>query len=340
MVQGLLPPLLARYPPRIQPVSVVLPMGSAGGHSGAALWRYSAVIGDLAIRAWPAGGPSLAHVTKIHGWLQEAVDHDQLPLPVPVQTLDGRTVCELEGRCWEIAPWMPGAPDLGHSPALQRIRAAFTALAHLHRRLSHHQTMEVSPGLRFRVKELEDLADGEFDRLEATLARHSEDDHVALARRWLVLARAALPRVLPLIRDAATLTVPVQPCLRDARPEHFLFEGDRLTGLIDFGAMGPETVAADLARLLGEWLADLGASRSAALAAYEEVRPLDPGERALITPFEAAADLLIAGHWISWHFVGHRTFDEPNAVCRGINRGLARLARLTDRIAQPGVFLM
>ena len=81
--------------------------------------------------------------------------------------------------------------------------------------------------------------------------------------------------------------MPVQPCLRDARPEHFLFEGNRLSGLIDFGAMGFETVAADLARLLGEWLADYEPLRTEALAAYEQVRPLDPAEKALIAPFEA-----------------------------------------------------
>ena len=49
----------------------------------------------------------------------------------------------------------------------------------------------------------------------------------------------------------------MQPCLRDARPEHFLFVENVLTGLIDFGAMDFETVAGDLARLLGEWLPDL-----------------------------------------------------------------------------------
>ena len=47
-----------------------------------------------------------------------------------------------------------------------------------------------------------------------------------MALRWLGLARARLPRLLDPIREAAGRVVPLQPCLRDARPEHFLFEGD------------------------------------------------------------------------------------------------------------------
>ena len=68
---------------------------------------------------------------------------------------------------------------------------------------------------------------------------------------------------------------PLQPCLRDARPEHFLFEGDRVSGLVNFGAMGVDCVAGDLARLIGEWLDGDPTARAEALAAYERIRPLD-----------------------------------------------------------------
>ena len=57
----------------------------------------------------------------------------------------------------------------------------------------------------------------------------------------------------PLATGCRAVLIRLQPALRDARPEHFLFEDDRLSGLVDFGAMGVESVAADLARLIGEW---------------------------------------------------------------------------------------
>jgi Ser/Thr protein kinase RdoA (MazF antagonist) len=275
----------------------------------------------------------------IHGWLNESVDPDHLPIPIPIRALDGRTVSEMEGRSFEIAPWMPGAPALGRPPAVNRVRAAFTALARFHRRLSSHAIVRASPGLRYRVDELKGLATSGFDRLEVAFGRRQDEGLAEPARQWIFLARAALPGLLPWLCDMARLEVPVQPCLRDARPEHFLFEGDRLSGLIDYGAMGHETVAADLARLMGEWLGDSALLCQEALTAYEQIRELDPLERTLIAPFEAAADILIAGHWISWHFIEQRTFDDPGVVRDGISRGLQRLQRLTHRIKDKNLIL-
>ncbi len=121
--------------------------------------------------------------------------------------------------------------------------------------------------------------------------------------------------------------VPLQPCLRDARAEHFLFEGDRVTGLVDFGAMGIDSVAGDLARLIGDWLDGDPAARAEALDAYERVRPLDAAETALIVAFESSSALLIGEHWIRWHYLEDRQFDDPHATTRGILRGLDLLER-------------
>jgi homoserine kinase type II len=99
--------------------------------------------------------------------------------------------------------------------------------------------------------------------------------------------------------------------------------------------MGIETVAADLARLMAEWFPDEELLRATALQAYEQIRPLDPSETALVTSFEAAADLLIAGHWVKWHFLDHRQFDDPVAVQQRIAWGLDRLARRAERTLGP-----
>jgi Ser/Thr protein kinase RdoA (MazF antagonist) len=91
--------------------------------------------------------------------------------------------------------------------------------------------------------------------------------------------------------------------------------------------MGIETVAADLARLSGEWFSGNPSLRALAVAAYEHIRPLDPSERALSAAFEAAADILIAGHWLTWWFLEKKEFEDPTAVPQGIARGLQRLQR-------------
>jgi homoserine kinase type II len=127
---------------------------------------------------------------------------------------------------------------------------------------------------------------------------------------------------------ASGRVVRVQPVIRDARPEHFLFEAECLSGLIDFGAMGVDSVASDLARLIGEWLDGDAVARGNALAAYEQVRPLDPDEINLIGVFEAGTAVLMGERWIRWHCLDQRHFDDPTAVSRGLERGLNRLKRL------------
>ena len=98
-----------------------------------------------------------------------------------------------------------------------------------------------------------------------------------------------------------------------------------MTGLIDFGAMGIDTVAGDLARLASEWLGDDFRLRSAAFDAYSTVRPLTPDESSLVAVFERSSALLGPAHWVRWHFLEGRVFDDTLAVVRGLERGVARL---------------
>jgi homoserine kinase type II len=124
--------------------------------------------------------------------------------------------------------------------------------------------------------------------------------------------------------------------LRDARSEHFLFEGDRLSGLVDFGAMGIDSIAADLARLIGDGLDGDPDARREALAAYERIRPLDPAEARLIGVFEATTALLIGERWVRWHYLENRHFDDPEAVSKGLERGVKQLDRLVRGQFGPG----
>jgi homoserine kinase type II len=177
--------------------------------------------------------------------------------------------------------------------------------------------------------EIEDLLQGGFAVVERALDRAPADSLTSSARRWLELGRPAARQHVAPLRRAAGRDVLLQPCLRDARPEHLLFCGDRVTGLIDFGAMAIESVAADLARLLGEWVGPDRVEWAAALEAYTAVRPLEAFEIALVAVIAGATALLGAGHWIRWHFLEGRGFRDPTAVARGIERGLHRLVAWT-----------
>jgi len=320
--------LFLDYPEPIRPRSEPEALGGAGGQSGSSLWRYRGSAGPFVLRAWPPYGSSRAHIERVHHWLSLTADLGFIP--VPLRDNFGQSLREYDGRLWEIAPWLSGAPDCTSTPSREHRDAAFAALAALHRRLAEFGQRGPSPGLIDRHQAIRQLIAGGFDLLErACDARHdTESANREPAFRWIKLARLCAPDVETRLRSAVTRIMFLQPCLRDARPEHFLFEGGRLSGLVDFGAMDFETVAADLARLMGEWLEGDSLARRDALAAYEAARPLEPVESAVIDVFECSAAILIGERWARWHYLEDRRFNDPLAVSRGLQKSLARMERL------------
>jgi Ser/Thr protein kinase RdoA (MazF antagonist) len=261
------PTILDRYPRSARPIGVVEPLGNAGGFSGASLWRFESPRGTLVLRSWPIYGPPASQLEQIHAWLFEAADLGFLPLPIA--TLEGRTIVELEGKLWELAPWLEGSADLARPPKPEDLRAMFAGLGAFHARLGRHPSQGLSQGLGARSLEINRLIFSEFNVLKAAIEQKSIDPASPLALRWLERAIKLAARLMNENVPATRRVLPLQPCLRDARPDHFLFKDQKLTGLVDFGAMGRDTVAADLARLLAE---SVGADRWAS--------PVDRGVRA------------------------------------------------------------
>ncbi len=319
--------VLTRYPAIARPCSEPEALGNAGGGSGARLWRFASGRGLLVARAWPPDGTGRAALERIHRWLHEAAGLGFIPVPLAAR--DGRTLHEQGGRLWEVCPWMPGNPASSQPLTSPRLRAGFITLAACHQCLKSDRCQGQSPALLARLRKVDALLRSGFATIERALSLAPDDPAIEPARQWLSLARTPAPRLLEPLQRAAGRKIELQPCLRDARPEHLLFEGDRVTGLVDFGAMAVDSVAADLARLLAEWVGADRAARAEALSAYASVRPLDEVELPLIDAFESSAALLGAGHWVRWHFIEQRPFDDPTAVERGIRRGLERLSRLT-----------
>jgi homoserine kinase type II len=315
--------ILSRYAAFERALSAPQPLGNAGGLSGASLWRFRSARGERVLRAWPADGLTESHLAEIHRWI--GLGSKLSFIPVPVHAIDGSTLQAHDGQLWELSPWQPGSPDAGRPPTSEHIASGFAGLAAFHQVLASERTPRRSPGLQARHAEIEHLLLGGFAELEVVVDRAESDPNRALALRWIELARPLASGILQDLRRAASVTVACQPCLRDARGGHLLFEDRRLTGLVDFGAMGVETVAADLGRLLSEWIGPNLLARSAAFAAYEAIRPLDESELRLVRAFESSGAVLSPGHWVRWHFVELRSFDDSLAVRRGLEQTLARL---------------
>lgn len=316
--------VLCAYAADCQPQSVEF-LDTAGGFSGARLWRLTAPRGQLCLRRWPPEHPTPNRLEFIQAVLwhvhQEGFDR----VPLPVETLSHAGYVRHEDHLWELTPWFDGTPEYAAAPNPRRRAAAMQALAAFHRAAESFPIAEAarcqSPGIVERHAQLVALVSGGFERLRSAVAaacsasRAEHDDaRCATVAGIIELFPRAAPRVQSLLAQAVRLDVQLAPCLRDIWADNVLFVGDEVTGIVDVGAMRPENVAADVARLLGSLAEDDRAAWKAALAAYEEIRPLSEVEAILATAFDASGVLLGGINWLSWLYLDRRTFAQPARV--------------------------
>jgi len=323
-------PILRRYGPNCQP-SHVESLGAAGGMSGAQFWRLTTPRGTLAVRRWPVEHPTPDRLQFIHAVLRHAADRGINFLPVPIAATDGATFVSHAGHLWELAPWLRGVADYEQSPRREKLRAAMTALAEFHNAVADFRaspplasSLRTPPAVTMRLTHLYDLQSGGA----AALARSITDSHwpelAPLARQFL----AALPRAMPLaIEQVAPLTdlqFPLQPCIRDVWHDNVLFDGETVTGLIDFGAMQIDTPATDIARLLGSLVGDDEAGWRDGLAAYSAVRQLSQQETTAVQSLDASGTILAGANWIRWIYIDGRRFKNREQVTKRFRRLVTR----------------
>lgn len=304
------------------------------GLSGARLWRVHAGDQDLCLRRWPPEHPSPERLTQIHAVLQQVQRQAGPPIPVPLPTGSGHTFVPHEGYLWQLEPWLPGRADYHESPTPGRLRAAMQALAQFHCAAANLLTgLGRSPGIVQRLRSAEQLG-GQSANYRRAVEQGLGSPLALIARQTLEMALAWQPSLLRLLAAAAEIRLPLQACIRDVWHEHVLLEGERVSGLVDFGGLGCETVAADVARLLGSLVGDDPEGWKLGLAAYEGLRPLSAAERQLVGTLDAANAALGGVLWIEWLFCQRRTFSSWELVRRRLcyfHQRLQALSLDTDR---------
>ena len=284
------------------------PLGNRGGFSGARIYRLSCERGVFCLRAG-VHGEDARHVLVRHALVREARTRGLDFVPDLVPALSGSTVVERAGRCWELMQWMPGRADFHAAPSEPRLRAAVEALARLHRVWERHASPGVAdcPGVRRRLDAVDGLPriDPFADPLQRELAYWLPQVSAMLAR---------LPRVV------------LQPVLRDVWHDHLLYEGDVLTGLVDYASVDFDSVAVDLARMLGSLIEDDEASWAFALSAYRAVRPLGEDEERLARALDRAGTIAALANWHRWIRSGERDPASPQ-VRERVGRLVARVGR-------------
>ena len=175
-------------------------------------------------------------------------------------------------------PGCPAGRTITTIRAAARLEAACGALAALHRVWgSIDSTKGACPAVRRRLARFE-----EWKGLLASGWRpdfgDSRDPTVPAAQRaWAALLPRA-DRIPDDLSEWANQRMPLQPCLCDVWHDHVLFEGDAVSGVVDYGGVKVDHVAIDLARLLGSLVEDDVEARAIGLRAYR-ARPSAFGRR-------------------------------------------------------------
>jgi Ser/Thr protein kinase RdoA (MazF antagonist) len=319
-------------------------LGSAGGMSGAQFWRVHAPRGPLCLRCWPKEHPSPKRLAFIHSVLRHAESRGIEFLPVPIRSNDDETFVQHGGNLWELSTWLPGKADYEQSPSDAKLKAAMTAMGKFHIATSDLPPSASAPeqmgtrisdppeahtdAIQNRYRRL-----GELSRGSATGHSKAIDDAIwpelaPLARQFLSSLHDSLPSVVAMLQPLQTVTLPLQPCIRDIWHDHILFSGDVVTGIVDFGAIGFDTPACDIARLLGSLVGDDANGWQKGLAAYGVVRRLSVEESAAVRALDASGTLLAGCNWIRWIYMEGREFENREQVVERFRRILARTLNL------------
>jgi Ser/Thr protein kinase RdoA (MazF antagonist) len=323
--------VLAAYPDDCRPLEIES-LGSAGGFSGAKFWRIRAACGTLCLRCWPQEHPPPEGLEFIQAVLWHVTREGFVLVPLPRETRRHAGYVRHDGYLWQLEPWMPGEADFRKNPTDERLTAAVAALAEFHQAASSFPLPDAplspSPGIGARLGQLRNWLDGDLDRLRATILPGTCPELASRAARVCSLVPLYGSEVLTGLNRCSFHRVAIQPCIRDIWHAHVLFEGGRVSGLIDFGSLRAESVAADLARLLGSLAGgDIDRWRLG-LDAYRAIRPLSEAELDLIEAFDRSSVLMSGLNWIDWIYRQKRAFENRNAIPGRLDEILARLEQM------------
>ena len=318
-------------------------LGGAGGFSGARFWRVETSKGPFCLRRWPVEYPPVGELDFMHRVLWHARAKGFEVAAVPLKNSDGATYVSHCGHLWELTPWLVGEADASEQPSDARVAASMECLARFHRaseefawdQPSVHGSacpiVGVSPGVGKRTDLLRIWITGRSSELQEAVKRGTEWPEM---ERMVEQLLRCLPCRVPAVADHLTLfgncPVALQPCIRDVWQDHILFDGNRVTGLIDFGSMGIDNVSCDVARLLGGLSGGDSNVWQIGLRAYASIRPLSEVELGLAEAFAQSGVLLGALNWAGWVFLERRVFEEPQAVLRRMKALMVRLESDTD----------
>jgi len=321
------------------------------GLSGADVFRCDTLLGPFALKGWPAGTPS-ARVDEVHDVIRRS--HDCLSVvPRLVPSVFGMTRLSCEARHYELASWMPGEPlgDVGVSGGgisegdttqvgsgsvdlLDGIARGAAVIARFHDSTGCWGEADAPPpAVLRRLGRIDELRRELPEALERATA---PTETLQRAADWLRrFGEGGLLAAADRLGKWATRMVPLRIVLRDVHRGHLLFQQGVPSGLVDFDAIGRDTIATDLARWVGDFLRapapaaagksvlfpgvaesatscrnvlDADAIWQAAWRGYGQASKICEEELELSRAIAAASPVIVLANWVAWTHLEQRDF--------------------------------
>jgi len=281
----------------------------AGGLSGARVWKcQSSLHGVLCLRQWSATHPTQLRLQFIHDALDRASERLSF-IPKVFRDTSGKSFW-LVGDClWEVTQWMPGLANYMRQPSRPKLESAIDGLAELHCvwfDFSHEKN--VSPSIKQRVEMLTEWLRMR-DLVEQVGANVRGSVEAAACMSTVQMLHSRGPRLLEELLRADQVPVSLQPVLRDIWSDHLLYEGDRVSGVIDFGTVRMDEPATDLARMLGSLHPFELDVRLAAIEAYNRSRQEHAVDPERVELLDRSGTLLTALQWMRWLILERHKFN-------------------------------
>lgn len=298
----------------------------AGGLSGARVWQcQSRLLGVLCLRQWAATHPTPARLQFIHNAIDQASAH--LPfIPKLLRDGAGKSFWSVDDCLWEVTQWMPGKADYMRHPNRVKLESAIDALADLHGVwFNYSSERNLSPSVKQRIVMLSEWL-GTRDLVEQIGASVRGPVEATACMSTVKMLHSLGPRLLEELQRASESAVSLHPVLRDIWSDHLLFEGDRVSGIIDFGTVRMDEPAADLARMLGSLHPFELEIRLKAIEAYNQKRPEHKVDPERVELLDRSGTLLTALQWMRWLVLERKKFNTDGATL--FERWQTALARM------------
>ncbi len=274
------------------------------GLSGTKIWCISHAEHNYCLRRWSAQHPRTTQLRTIHHGIEHIWQAGLKIVPVPHKSLHGDSFVTHEGHLWELSPWLSGKP-LTRDCSIELRRAAVEALAAFHlsaaafARTSNAPICKPAPGLIRRREILERLLKNHHVELSQAVRSEPHSAIKVIQLQLLAQMEHKLPSAFVTVEKCAKTPLPLQWCLRDVHPGNLLETNQQITGIVDFGAADFDSVAGDIARLLGGFEWD-PTEFDQCLRVYTNLRAISSEEQRAIAAYHLGGLIAAAGNWMRW----------------------------------------